>query len=377
MQKLKAIFLLTTAVGITAISVPAEPQAKGVPPGVALPNVLYGAAYYNEYMPADLQPDRLAKDLALMQQAGISVVRMGESTWSLWEPSDGSFETAWMDRVVEAMGKAGIKVIMGTPTYSIPAWMAKAHPEMLARPLGGGETGYGMRQNMNTDDPNYRRYAERLIVRMVEHYRSNPTVIGWQIDNETSSYGASNPDVFDAFVDRLKTKFKTTDALNKAWFLNYWGQDVFDWKDMPTRDHATSTSYKLEWSRFEQDRVTNFLAWQADLVRKHRGPQQFVTQDFGSMMRMDVNEPEVAKTLDVVANKPYHGTQDHMDGAWQALQGDFSRSLKHQSFLVTETNAQTLGWDSAGQYPPYDGQLRLDVYTDLSKIGRASCRERV
>jgi beta-galactosidase len=366
MQKLKAIFLLTTAVGITAISVPAEPQANGVPPGVALPNVLYGAAYYNEYMPADLQPDRLAKDLALMQQAGISVVRMGESTWSLWEPSDGSFETAWMDRVVEAMGKAGIKVIMGTPTYSIPAWMAKAHPEMLARPLGGGETGYGMRQNMNTDDPNYRRYAERLIVRMVEHYRNNPTVIGWQIDNETSSYGASNPDVFDAFVDRLKTKFKTTDALNKAWFLNYWGQDVFDWKDMPTRDHATSTSYKLEWSRFEQDRVTNFLAWQADLVRKHRGPQQFVTQDFGSMMRMDVNEPEVAKTLDVVANNPYHGTQDRMDGAWQALQGDFSRSLKHQSFLVTETNAQTLGWDSAGQYPPYDGQLRLDVYTDLS-----------
>jgi beta-galactosidase len=70
--------------------------------------------------------------------------------------------------------------------------------------------------------------------------------------------------------------------------------------------------------------------------------------------------------LDVVANNPYHGTQDHMDGAWQALQGDFSRSLKHQNFLVTETNAQTLGWDSSMQFPPYDGQLRLDVYTDVS-----------
>ena len=53
-------------------------------------NVLYGAAYYNEYMPDDLQPGRLEKDVALMQQAGISVVRMGESTWSLWEPADGS-----------------------------------------------------------------------------------------------------------------------------------------------------------------------------------------------------------------------------------------------------------------------------------------------
>jgi len=76
---------------------------------------------------------------------------------------------------------------------------------------------------------------------------------------------------------------------------------------MPTRDNATSTSYKLEWSRFEQDRVTDFLAWQAGLVRAHRRPDQFVTQDFGSMMRQDVNEPEVAKVLDVVANNPYHG----------------------------------------------------------------------
>src|SRR5882724_3413830 len=341
-------------------------QTREVTPGVLLPSVLYGAAYYNEYMPADLQPGRLEKDVALMQQAGISVVRMGESTWSLWEPADGRFETAWMDRVVDAMGKAGIKVIMGTPTYSVPAWMAKAHPEMLARPLHGGYVGYGMRQNMNTDDPNYRRYAERLIVRMVEHYKNNPTIIGWQIDNETSSYGASNLELLDSFIVRLKSKFKTTEALNKAWFLNYWGQDVFDWSDMPTRDNATSTSYKLEWSRFEQDRVTDFLGWQADLVRRHRAAYQFVTQDFGSMMKLDVNEQAVAKTLDIVANNPYHGTQDHMDGAWQALQGDFSRSLKHQNFLVTETNAQTLGWDSSSQYPPYDGQLRLDVYTDLS-----------
>ena len=64
------------------------------------------------------------------------MVRMGESTWSLWEPEDGKFEYEWMDRVVDAMGKAGIKVIMGTPTYSIPTWMYREHPEILARPLG-------------------------------------------------------------------------------------------------------------------------------------------------------------------------------------------------------------------------------------------------
>ena len=110
-----------------------------------------------------------------------------------------------------------------------------------------------MRQNMDTDNPNYRYYAERLIINMVTHYKDNPTVIGWQIDNETGSYGASNPTSSNEFVDHLKKKFGTTDALNKAWFLNYWGQDVNDWDDMPTRDNATSTSYKLEWSRWQQD----------------------------------------------------------------------------------------------------------------------------
>jgi beta-galactosidase len=64
--------------------------------------------------------ERLLQDIALMKDAGMSVVRVGESTWSLWEPEDGAFEHAWMDRVVDAMHQAGIKVIMGTPTYSIP-----------------------------------------------------------------------------------------------------------------------------------------------------------------------------------------------------------------------------------------------------------------
>jgi beta-galactosidase len=346
---------------VSAIGSYANAQQKVVEPGT-LSNVLYGAAYYNEYMPYE----RLDKDIAMMKDAGLTVVRMGESTWSLWEPEDGHFEYAWMDHVVDAMGKAGIKVIMGTPTYSVPTWMVHEHPEILARPLGGAPVFYGMRQNMDTSNPTFRFYAQRLIRNLVTHYRDNPNVIGWQVDNETSSYGASNEDVFDGFVNHLKQKFGTTDNLNKAWFLNYWGEDVNGWENMPPRDGTISTGYKLEWSRWQQMRVTDYLAWQAALVREYRSPSQFVTQDLGGVMKRDVNEFELSKALDVVADNPYHGTQDHMDGESQAEQGDFTRSLKHANYLVTETNAQTTDWTSSYQYPPYDGQLRLDVYTHLS-----------
>ncbi len=337
-------------------------QASAAEVSPHFPNVLYGAAYYHEYMPYE----RLDKDVALMKEAGLSVVRMGESTWSLWEPQDGKFEYAWMDRVVDAMQKAGIKVILGTPTYSIPVWMYHAHPEILARPLGGAPVFYGMRQNMDTDNATFRAYAQRLIQNLVTHYRDNPGVIGWQIDNETASYGASNPDVFAGFVNHLKQKFGSVENLNKAWLLNYWGEDVDSWDHMPTRDSAQSTGYKLEWSRWEQMRVRDYLAWQADLVRRNKGADQFVTQDFGGVMRRDVNEYAIAASLDIAANNPYHGTQDHMDGEAQSLVGDITRSLKHANYLVTETNAQTTDWTSAFQYPPYDGQLRLDVYTHLS-----------
>jgi len=341
------------------------------------PTVLYGAAYYNEYMPQDsptAQAERLEKDVALMKAAGLNVVRMGESTWSLWEPADGQFDYAWMDRIVEAMGKAGIRVILGTPTYSIPAWMAHQHPEILAERIPGGAFGgkavpsvYGIRQNMDTDSPAYRFYAERLIRHIVAHYKDNPTVIGWQIDNETSSYDAANKDVFLGFQHHLEKKFGTPENLSKAWFLNYWGENLHAWEDLPTREGTISTGYKLEWTRWSQMRVTDFLHWQAALVRECATPRQFVTTDFGGMMRRDVNEEAVASALDIVADNIYHFVpQDRYDGATQSIQGDFSRSVKHGNYLVTETNAQSPDWTSSFQYPPYDGQLRENVYTHLA-----------
>jgi len=319
---------------------------------------LYGAAFYEEYMPHD----RLDQDVELMQKAGLNVVRVGESTWSLWEPEDGHFEFAWMDRIIERLARAHIRVIMGTPTYSIPPWMFKEHPEVLAIRLDGQRATYGIRQNMDITNPVFLHYAERVIRKICEHYRNNGAIIGYQIDNETSSYGTAGPNVQAGFVRYLRDKFGSVDRLNKIWGLVYWGQTMHDWSEVPPRNGILNPGWKLEWDRYQDSLTTKYLAWQAALVRQYLRPGQFVMQDFGGAAREQVNEHDISKTLDIVGMNPYHPTQDLYDGEASSFGGDFARSLKGTNYLVTEINAQTIGWDSRSQFPPYDGQMREDVY---------------
>ena len=359
------VFILAMLLFLSALC-SARAQAQQPAPSAFRPDqmdtILYGAAYYPEYMPYE----RTDEDIALMKKAGISVVRVGESTWGLWEPEDGHFEYAWMDKVVEKLHAAGIRVILGTPTYSIPVWMYKKHPEMVVTRLGGQYLYYGLRQNTDLMNATYRLYCERVIRKILEHYKDNPAVIGYQIDNETSSAGAANPDVQEGFKKYLQEKFKTVDELNRIWGLNYWGQRLGNWDELPPRDGILNPGWKLEWERYSQWETTDFLAWQAKLVNEYKRPDQFITQDFAGPPKPVVDELAIAKSLDIVAVNPYHGTQDDFDGESSTFEGDYSRSLKHTNYLVTETNAEAIGWDSAGQFPPYDGQMRLDVYTHVS-----------
>jgi beta-galactosidase len=342
--------------------IPATPQSREPFRPDRMDTILYGVAYYPEYMPYE----RLEQDVALMQKAGINVVRIGESSWGLWEPEDGKFEFAWMDRVVAKLHAAGIRIIMGTPTYSIPAWMYKEHPEIIVTRLGGQTLYYGLRQNTDLANPTYRFYCERVIRKILEHYKNDPGIIGFQIDNETSSAYAANHDVQVGFEEYLKSKFKTVDELNKVWGLNYWGQRLNDWSELPPRDGIINPGWKLEWERYSQWLTTDFLAWQAGIVNEYKRPEQFVMHDFAGPPLPVVNESEIAKHLDIAAANPYHGTQDQFDGEASSYVGDYMRSLKRTNYLVTETNAEAIGWDSKEQFPPYDGQLRLDVYTHVA-----------
>jgi len=323
-------------------------------------NILYGVAYYHEYMPSD----RLDEDVRMMKEAGISVVRVGESTWSLFEPREGEFEFAWMDRIIDKMHEAGIKVILGTPTYSIPAWLWYKHPEVLLTYPKGEKAYYGIRQNMDITNPTYLFYSERIIRKMMEHFAKHPGIIGFQVDNETTSRGVNNYDFQVSFINYLKKKFGTPQNLNKIWGLNYWGMTIDSWEELAPRDGITNTGYKLEWERFNRKAVADFLKWQSKIVMEYKRDDQFITHCFMPSVQ-DIDQHESAKYMDVMGVNVYHGQQDDLTGNEIAFAGDYFRSVKHKNYLITETNAQTIGWNSRSQQPPYPGQMRQNVYAHL------------
>lgn len=357
MKRCRVPFALLALALCCSVPAGAAPAAK--PP--AFGTILYGASYYWDYMPYE----RLDRDVELMEKAGLNFVRLGESSWGVLEPADGVFDFGWLRRVLDRVHRAGIKVILGTPTYSIPAWLYKEHPEIQVKQANQPRYTYGLRQMTDMTHPVYRRYAERIIRRLVAEFRDHPAVIGYQLDNESHPSGTADAHVQAAFREHLRRKFKTPESLNRAWGLNYWGQRIASFDELPPRDGALNPGYKLEWERFEQGIAADFLGWQAGIVRELMRPDQFVTHDFVGGLPGDVDQTGVAPFLDVPAVNVYMGLQDDMDGEFIAYCGDINRSLKGTNYLVTETTAQTTGWDSRAQFPPYDGQLRLAVYANV------------
>lgn len=326
--------------------------------------LLYGAAYYDEYMPYD----RLDKDVEMMKKAGINTVRIAESTWSTCEPQPGEFDFSHVERVMDAMEEAGINVIIGTPTYAVPTWMVKAHPDVLAETVKGRGI-YGARQIMDITHPVYLFYAERVIRELLKRTAHRKCVIGFQLDNETKYYGTAGKNVQEQFVKYIREKFHDDlDALNYEFGLDYWSNRINAWEDFPDVRGTINGSLGAEFEKFQRTLVDKFLGWQADIVNEYRREDQFVTHNldfewrgYSYGIQPYVNHFHASQCLTIAGTDIYHPTQDDLTGAEIAFGGDLIRSLKQDNYLVIETEAQGFpGWT------PYKGQLRLQAYSHLA-----------
>ena len=323
----------------------------------------FGAAYYSEYLPYD----RVEKDMEMMEKAGMNVIRIAESTWSTLEPQEGVYDFTHIDRMLDAAACHHISVIVGTPTYAVPTWLVKKYPDILAITQNGRER-YGHRQNMDITNPDYLSHAERVIRVLMEHVKDVPHVIGYQLDNETKSYGTASPRVQAMFVDYLKENFPDINDFNHEFGLDYWSNRVNDWDDFPDVRGTINQSLAAEFCKFQRSLVTKFLSWQADIVREYKRDDQFITQNFdfdwtthSIGYQSQVDQYDASRCMTVAGADIYHPSNEELTGAEITVCGNISRSLKKDNYLILETEAQGLT-----PWLPYPGQLRLQAYSHIA-----------
>jgi beta-galactosidase len=341
--------------------------------------VLFGAAYYHEYQPTE----RLKTDLDLMVEANFSVIRVGESVWSTWEPEDGRFDLDWLQPVLDGAHERGIAVILGTPTYAVPPWLTRLYPEIAGERASGRPIPWGARQEVDFTHPAFRHHAERVIRRVVGRYADHPAVIGFQVDNEPGLELLHNHGVFQRFVDHLRHTYGSVEDLNREWGLVYWSHRLSTWADLWLPDGNAQPQYELAWRRFQARQTEEFIGWQAEIVREYADDDQFVTTCL-AYDRPAFDDDRLSERLDITSGNAYYVMQDGLalpdtrtptqtwttDGTWAMyLSADRMYSSHQAPFLVTETNASHIGfsWDSR---PAYDGQWRQAAWALVARGAR-------
>jgi beta-galactosidase len=298
-----------------------------------------GAAWYPEAWPES----RWDEDLALMQAAGMNVVRVGEFAWSALEPSEGHYDLEWLERAVRLAEKHHIAVVIGTPTDTPPAWLTSHHPEVLRVGPDGKQAEHGGRRQFSYASPLYRTFCRDIATRLAERFGHDPNVIGWQIDNEYTDE-SFDADTRRQFQDWLQRRYTTLDALNDAWTSAYWSQTYSAWSQIPLNEKPGNPGLLLDHKRFVTDTWRSYQKDQLEAIRAHAETRQFITTNIGGLGWSDNwDHYAIAADLDIASWDPYVG-QGHVDYLRHGAISDYVRGWKRQNFWVMETQPGFVNW---------------------------------
>jgi beta-galactosidase len=264
-----------------------------------------GVCYYPEHWPESMWED----DARRMKALGIEQVRIAEFAWSRMEPSPGEYDWGWLDRAVDVLGAAGLKVVMCTPTATPPKWLIDRYPDILPVGADGRPRAFGSRRHYDFSSPSYYEASRVICTKVAERYGKHPAVAFWQTDNE---YGCHNTVVsystaaVQRFREWLKARYGSVDALNEAWGTVFWSMEYrsFDEIDAPI---ATVTeahpSHRLDYRRFASDEVARYNRMQVEIIRAH-SPERPIAHNFMQLFT-EFDHYDVARDLDVATWDSY------------------------------------------------------------------------
>ena len=317
------------------------------------------------------------QDVELMLKAGVNVVRIGEFTWGLCEPEEGKYDFTWLKRVMDLMEKAGIQVVLATPTAAPPIWLTKKHPEILPVDENGLVRHEGTRRAVCLNSDVYWKYSKAIVEQMAKALGQHPQLIAWQVDNSLGgnfTEASFNEDTRRDWHFWLEEKYKTIERLNNELGLRHWGQVVTDWKHVPmpmTAPTHHNPSLVLDWRRFCSDTIVQFARMQADILRELT-PDRPVTTNLRPLVHR-FDHFDLAQTLDFVSIESTAAIKSK--AAELACEIDMLRSLKKNAvrtpdgdtgFWVIEQKAGNVSWQEVNSLVR-PGVLRMFTYQLISR----------
>ncbi len=352
-----------------------------------------GVCYYPEHWSEEVWTE----DARRMAEAGLTWVRIGEFAWSRLEPRPGTYAFGWLDRAIETLGAAGLKVVLGTPTATPPRWMLDRHPDMLALDAEGRVRKFGSRRHYCFSHEGYRRECARIVTRLAERYGRNRHVAAWQTDNEygchntTLSYSAAARDAFRNWL-RARYPGKGNDgdieALNDAWGNVFWSMEYsdFDQIELPNLTVTEpNPSHVLDFRRFSSEQVVSFNRLQAEIIRAH-SDAPIAHNYMGSIT--DFDHFDTGADLDIASWDSYplgflvdrvpateghrHAFERQGDPDFQAFHHDLYRRAGKGRWWVMEQQPGPVNW--APYNPaPLPGMVRLWTWEAFAHGAEAVC----
>lgn len=342
-------------------------------PSESKPRIGFGADYNPEQWPRETW----ANDVALMKEAGVNIVNVGIFSWGLLEPTDGTFDFAWLREALDLLHSHGISVDLATGTASPPQWLIAKHPEILPVNAAGQVYDNTSRQHWRPTSLVFRDYALRLTTAMATEFKDHPAVVLWHVSNELGCHNTYDysDDALNSFRSWLQNKYESLVDLNFAWGTSFWSQRYTDWNQIQLPQNPMTfgnPTQTLDFKRFCSDALRDYLDAEARVL-KSITPSIPITTNFMVMWTYDgADYASWADHVDVVSNDHYlrPGVDSWIE---QSFSASHTRGIAGgKNWILMEHSTSQVSWQPVNYSKPL-GQLELDSGTHLAHGADAIC----